>query len=716
MNIMHRLSVHAGQAWQPWSILARLALTLLAGLSIALPAAADNSLSKLDFLGMPGNSVRLTLDFADQPAVPLSFTTDNPARLVLDFPGVQLNLPEKSKTVGIGSVQAIHGVEAEGRARVVVELVRAVPYDMEVSGNQLILVVGESSGQAPKPQAVSAVQPERGSTPTVRRGVPAIDNIDFRRGENGAGRIIVTLSDPRIVVDMREEGGKIVVDFKNTQLPERLDRRLDVTDFATPVVSVDTKSKGKNAQMEIKAVGQYEHLAYQTDNLYTIEVKQVVPEEEQEVSLDKKVYTGERMSLNFQNIDIHAVLNLIADFKQLNLVTTDAVKGAVTLRLKNVPWDQALDIILESKQLAARRLGNVLAIDLKSNIEQKEQRELEAKKKKVELEPLRTEFIQVNYSKAEDLVKLLKEKGTHSMLSERGNVSVDPRTNTLVVQDTADRLAQVRRLVIALDTPVRQVLIESRVVIASDDFSKDLGVKFGQSTYGTLDADPDWFTGTGGKREGDTDYGGTTSYNTGGNENFIVDLPAVPAIAAGGGAAFGLALGKIGTYLLQLELSAMQSEGRGEIVSSPRVITADKRKAVIKQGVEIVVLGSAGVGAVAPPEFKEVVLQLDVTPRITPDDRIIMDLDVKKDNVTAVSGAFQKRQVTTQVLVDNGETVVLGGVYEQTVENAVNRVPFFSDLPVLGFLFKRTKDINSKSELLIFVTPKIIKEQTASGG
>ena len=704
----------------------------------------SNQIQKISFFSLPGNDVQIALEFSGAAPQPLSFTTDNPARIVLDFPSVNLNLEQKSQSVGIGAVASINAAATEERSRVVVDLVYTAPFEIERDGQRLVMVIGRAAepgrgeGVRPAPQVTTSLPPLPPATPMAVSvpsftpsaiipvaeeprveesrvyKEPSIESIDFRRSSSGAGQIITTLSDPTITIDMREESGNIVIEFQDTHLPASLDRRLDVTDFATPVLSVDTTQRGKKVEMMLKVTGQYQHQAYQVGNVYTIEVKQTVPEEKKEVSIAEKVYTGERLSLNFQNIDIHAVLNLIADFKNFNVVTTDAVRGTVTLRLKNVPWDQALDIILDSKGLGYRQMGNVLSIDLKINIDERRRKELELQEQIKKLEPLRTEFIQINYSKAAELSKLLQERMTgdtnvgHSFLSERGSVSIDVRTNTLIIQDTAERIADIRKLIAELDRPVRQVLIESRVVIASDEFTKDLGVQFGQSTNYRV-GDDGWGMVTGGKREGDTTYPSGYSYNTGNKENYIVDLPP-PAYDVG--AAFGLAIGKVGTYLLHLELAALQREGRGEIIANPRVVTANQQKATIKQGVEVVVLGVAGVGASLAPTFKALVLQLEVTPQITPDDRIIMDLKVNKDNV-GLTGGYEVREVTTQVLVDNGETVVLGGVYEQTLSNTVDRVPFFGDLPVVGHLFRRTSDIDQKRELLIFVTPKILKEKAA---
>ncbi|MFO1436210.1 MAG: type IV pilus secretin PilQ family protein [Gammaproteobacteria bacterium] len=479
---------------------------------------------------------------------------------------------------------------------------------------------------------------------------------------------------------------------------------------------VDTQRRGNGARMVITPTGKtlYDHLAYQTDNLFTVELKPLTREEEEKAKKEKMGYTGEKLSLNFQNIEVRAVLQLLADFTGLNIVAADTVTGNVTLRLKNVPWDQALDIILKSKGLAMRQNGNVVMVAPAEEIATREKLELEAQKQLRELAPLRTEFVQINYAKASQIAELLKSEGKN-ILSERGNVSVDERTNTLLVQETAEKIEEIRKLVATLDIPVRQVLIESRIVIANENFSRDLGVRFGYSkssnTNGGLDPNNTEYV-IGGKKAGDVNYSGTTAFHTNGLENYIVNLPA--ASPAG---ALELAVGKIGSYLLQLELSALQSEGKGEVISSPRVITANQKEATIEQGADIPYQEATSSGATSV-QFKKAVLSLKVTPQITPDERIIMDLKVNKDvpdfaNLVNGVPPINTQNVSTQVLVDNGETVVLGGVYNtQNTDNAT-RVPFFSDIPYLGWMFKNTVKTDRKDELLIFVTPKIIKDALA---
>jgi type IV pilus assembly protein PilQ len=689
----------------------------------AIAVTGSNRLDQIDFSTLPGNRVQLQLIFAQLAQNPISFSTDNPARIVLDFPNTSIGLRKKSQAIGVGVVQGTSAVETEDRSRVVIDLVRMVPFDIEVMGKRILIALDNQGSQTfvdPAKQSADmtknilttkAVAPR----PVVPAKVsePQIQNIDFRRTNDGAGRIEITLSDPTIEVDIQQEGENVVVNFTNTRLPSRLDRRLDVIDFATPISFIDTLSSGADVRMNITISDKAEYHAYQTDNIYVIEIKDKIEIPKEEITIEERTYEGQLVSFNFQNIDVRAALSLLFDLPgvNLNMVAGEEVTGNVTLRLKNIPWDQALDIILEARGLGMRKVGNVVMVDLKENIDKRKQTELESQKKIKELEPLRTEFITINYAKAEDLEKLLKTTGEHSFLSERGNVSVDKRTNTLIIQDTAAKIAEIRNLITSLDTPVRQVLIESRIVIARNDFSKSLGVKFGYS------ANEDLGHGNGivfgGKAAGDTTFSGGTGFNSGGGENFIVSLPAV--LEGTVPASVGLAIGKIGSYLLQLELSAMQSEGMGEIVSNPRVITGNQQEATIVQGTEIPYTQPAGVGAVAQVQFKPATLELKVTPQITPDDRINLDLAVKKDSEGKRfdSGVgIDTRSVKTNVLVDNGETLVLGGVYEKNANNSLTRVPFFSDLPLVGNLFKSRSNREEQSELLIFVTPKILKETT----
>jgi len=678
---------------------------LLAGW-LPLAYAQPLTLDAIDVATLPGERVQLRLKLSGPAKEPLSFAVDQPARLALDFPGVALNLPRKSQTIGIGMARSVTAAEAGGRSRVVLNLIDLVPYTMEVQGNDVVVTLDSSAPAAGR----GTVAWQQTSAPTATAGrSQEIENVDFRRGESGEGRVIVSLSDPSIVVDTREEGGKVIVDFLNTALPERLERKLDVVDFATPVTLVDTFAQGNGVRMVITPQGQYEHLAYQSDELFTVEVKPVTKEEDEVKKKKKMGFTGERLSLNFQNIEVRAVLQLLADFTGLNLVASDSVGGNLTLRLKNVPWDQAMDIILKARGLGMRKIGNVIMVAPAEEIAAREKLELEANKQIEELEPLSMEFIQVNYAKADEMAGLLNAP-ENSLLSGRGSVTVDARTNTLLIRETSDNLESVRRLVANLDIPVKQVLIESRIVIADDSFVRDLGVKFGLSRTADFDNGQKFYT-VGGKLGGDTEFGDppiNTSFNSDGKENFIVDLPI-----GNPSAALGFAIGKLGSWLVQTELQAMQVENRGEVLSNPRVITANQKEAVIEQGTEIPYQEASSSGATST-SFKKAVLSLRVTPQITPDDRVIMDLAVSKDSVGREFNGIPSvdtRAVTTQVLVDDGETVVLGGIYEQEKRKDVEKVPFFGDIPLAGHFFRSTSVDDLKRELLIFVTPKLVKER-----
>ncbi|MGB5179968.1 MAG: type IV pilus secretin PilQ [Gammaproteobacteria bacterium] len=692
--MMQTIKHHTRKLWRG----ALAAGCLFAGIIIPASAAdtvTGNTLQSIDFAELPGNKAQITLTLSKPAPAPLSFTIDNPARIALDFPDTGNGLAQRSQSIGIGMAESITAVEAQNRTRVVVNLVDMVPYEARTEGNQVILVV-QNAGSEQSEAAVVASRAAGGGTDTIT-------NIDFRRGEEGQGRVIVNLSDPSIPVDMQQQGGKVIVDFYRAQLPEELERRLDVLDFATPVKTIDTYTRGNNVHMVITPMGDYDYLAYQSNNQFTIEVKALTKEQVEASKKDEFGYSGERLSLNFQDIEVRSVLQLIADFTGLNVVVSDTVRGSLTLRLKNVPWDQALDIILKTKGLAMRQSGNVMLVAPSEEIAAREKLELESQKQIEELEPLYSEFIQVNYAKASELASLLKSTDT-TLMSDRGMVTTDERTNTLLVQDTAAKLVEIRQLVATLDVPVRQVLIESRIVIASNDFSRDLGVKFGWSKQTTFN-----------NGENIIAAGGTLDSIRDNNiidpgfspDGLLVDLPVIGATSS-----IGLAVGKIGSYMLNLELTAMEAEGQGEVISSPRVLTSNQKTAFIQSGVEIPYQEATSSGATSV-SFKDAVLELRVTPQITPDDRIIMDLDVKKDSVGEIYlgvPSIDTNEVSTQVLVDNGETLVLGGIYEQEKIEEIDRVPFFGSLPLVDWMFKNTSITNDKAELLIFVTPKIVKE------
>ncbi|WP_295612913.1 type IV pilus secretin PilQ [uncultured Lamprocystis sp.] len=706
----------------------------------AAPAWAVD-LRTVEFAALPGNRVEIQLDFSGPVSAPQTFATENPARIALDFEGVTSKLDRKAIPIGVGAVHSLVAVEASNRTRVVVNLNDSVPYEVSANGNKVTLKINTQGGDvAPPPPPAAAVpgvpdtappRPAAGSRRAAASSVPsparsagaggAVRDIDFRRGDGGEGRVIIKLPSAQTRVAVREQAKHVFIDIYDSTLPQRLFRRLDVTDFATPVIAVEAKPDGRNVLIDIQTGTDFDYLAYQTDDLFTLEFRSLTPAEKEQLEKQKVVYTGDRLSLNFQDIEVRAVLQLLADFTGLNLVASDTVRGNITLRLKNVPWDQALDIILRSKGLAMRQTGNVIMVAPSQELAAQEKLELESQKQIEELAPLRSEFIQVNYAKAAELSAMLKSEGSN-MLSERGKVSVDARTNTLLVQDTTAKLEDIRKIVGRLDVPVRQVMIESRIVIANNDFSRDLGVRFGYTRWqeslrkksfnevsGGIPGEWDGTASVHNARDPAV-AGVGTMMSPADTVPLLVSLPAVDPSGA-----INLLIGKVGSYLLQLELSAMQREGRGEIISSPRVITSDAKQATIKVGQEIPYQENAGGGGGATTtSFKEALLQLDVTPQITPDDRIIMDLKVNKDNPDfsrEVLGVppIDTRSVETTVLVDNGETVVLGGVYERNKTFNKEQVPWLGDVPVLGRLFKREARQDNNTELLIFVTPKILR-------
>jgi type IV pilus assembly protein PilQ len=636
--------------------------------------AAGNTLQNVEFTSLPGDKAQITLTMSQPASAPLSFTIDNPARIALDFPETSNGLAERSQNIGIGMADSMTVVEAKGRTRVVVNLTDMVPYEAHADGNKVVLTIQSAGRELSEAETVAM----RATGASGNQ----IGDVDFRRGETGEGRVIVTLSDPSIPVDMRQEGGKVVVDFYRAQLPKELERRLDVLDFATPVKTIDTYTKGENVHMVITPMGEYDYIAYQADNQFTIEVRKLTREEVEESKKDEFGYSGERLSLNFQDIEVRSVLQLIADFTGLNVVVSDTVGGNLTLRLKNVPWDQALDIILKTKGLAMRQNGNVMLVAPSEEIAAREKLELESQKQIEELEPLYSEFIQINYAKAADIVALLKSEDT-TLMSDRGMATTDDRTNTLLIQDTGAKLTEIRKMIAQLDVPVRQVLIESRVVVAGKDFSRDLGVE--------LDITKDVIF----------------------SNNHFLESGFATTLPGGNTSVFDFSFGKIGSHTLDLILSASEAEGRTETISSPRVLTSNQKAAYIEVGTEIPYEAATSSGATSV-SFKKAVLSLNVIPQITPDDRIIMDLTINNDTVGALTDAgpsIDTNEINTQVLVDNGETLVLGGVYTEENSDTVNRTPVLGELPVVGWLFKNTVVETDKGELLIFVTPKIVKEE-----
>lgn len=686
-------------------------LSLLLWLIPLATAGAATVLQDVRHFALPGNQVRIDLILSGSIKPPRAFATENPARIALDLNGVTSGLDKKRVPIAAGPVQSLVAVEASDRTRVVINLNESVPYQVSTNGNTISIALN-----SPEPPPATA-PPEPTSAPVAAiPPAPAaqtnggIKNIEFKRGPNGEGRVLITLPSPNTRVSVTEKGRHVIAEIAGARLPSELLRRLDVTDFSTPVVAVESRPKGSDVQVDIETGTGYEYLAYQADELFTLEFRPPAKPEPAKKKKKPASYGGDRLSLNFQDIEVRAVLQLLADFTGLNLVASDTVTGNITLRLKNVPWDQALDIILKSKGLSMRQTGNVIMVAPTQEIVAREEAEMRANQQVEELAPLRSEFIQVNYAKANDLMGLLKSRESQ-LLSERGNVTFDQRTNTLLVQDTAAKLADIRRIVGKLDIPVRQVMIESRVVIANNDFARDLGVRFGASKYTSRG-----FDSSSGALEGNIDAADQDVYNGYTVNETIPLLIDLPVIAPSGGASF--LLGKIGSYLLQLELTAMQREGRGEIVSSPRVVTSDQHQAIIRVGQEIPYQESSQNSVTNTVAFKEAALVLDVTPHITPDNRIIMDLKVNKDNpdyTQSINGVppIDTRSIETSVLVDNGETVVLGGVNERERTFQKEQVPWLGDLPVIGNLFKTTNRRDNNSELLIFVTPKILKEGVA---
>jgi type IV pilus assembly protein PilQ len=674
--------------------------------------ASGPSLQAVDVQQLPGQQLQLTLRLSGPAPQPLSFTIDNPARISFDLPNTALALPSRRIDVHAQGLDTILAAETKDRTRLVLNMDKLVPYDTRVDGNNVIVTLGAgSSGPQVAATAAAAAAPLSGGARELR-------SIDFRRSADGAGRVVVRLSDPHTHINLHQVGSQIVVDFSDATVSASLARRYDASDFGTPVSGFDVTHAGTGTRIAITATGDFEQLAYQSDDQYVVEVS---PKRKAAAAVeDKPIYTGERLTLNFQDIETRAVLQLLADASGQNIVVSDSVTGSVTLRLQNVPWDQALDIVLRTKGLDKRKQDNVIIVAPQQELAARDKAELALRKDVQELAPLRSEYLQVNYAKAADLALLIKAGNNNSMLSNRGSVSVDDRTNTLLLQDTSDRLADIRRLVATLDIPVRQVQIEARIVIVNNDFERQLGSRFGVTTVNSNGANNLWTTsGTAAGTGAVINQGppGTPLYQnagiTGTNApaRYNVNLPVTNPAGS-------IAVGVLGSnFIVDLELSAAQAETQANIISSPRVITANQKEASIKQGVEIPYQTSASSGATTI-QFKEAVLLLKVRPHITPDNRIILDLDVRDDAVGTVvvsSGgvnvpSIDTREVITQVLVNDGQTVVLGGILSTTQREDDNKVPFLGDIPLLGHLFKTTDHTDDRDELMIFITPKILRE------
>ena len=673
---------------------------LMLSLGVLAQPAQPNLLESINTSTLQGGKVIVRVNFKDALAVvPPGFTVTNPARIALDLPNVVNGLGKNTVEIGEGDVRSVSVVESSGRTRMVVNLTRSLTYSTALDGKSLVITIdgGLPSVVKDTPQTTKFAE----SAPASAEQKFNIRDVDFRRGANGEGRIIVDLSSPNTGIDIRLQGKNVVVDFINTSAPRNLLRRLDVLDFATPVRLVDLVSQGANTRMVIEPKGLWEYSAYQTDTQFIVEVKQL--KEDANKLVQGVGYNGEKLSLNFQNVEVRAVLQVIADFTGLNIITSDTVGGSLTLRLKDVPWDQALDIILQAKGLSKRKSGNVVLIAPSDELATKEKLALEASQQISELEPLRTESFQLSYTKATDVQSLVTNKD-QNILSKRGRATSDPRTNTIFVNDTPTKLDEVRKLIAQLDVPVRQVMIEARIVIADDKFSRELGARFSVLSGANNDGRNVGFAPT---------DSSSLAVAQGGS-----GLPVVPNVdlpVAGAAGRFGLSILNIAnSNLVSLELSALETDGRGKVISSPRIITADKRKATISQGTEIPYQTQSSSGGTTT-QFKAAVLSLDVTPQITPDDKVIMDIEIKKDSESGRSAngvpIIDVRNVRTQILVENGETAVLGGIFEQTTTTNVTKVPFLGDIPFIGNIFKRTQRSDNKTELLVFITPRIIKDQ-----
>ena len=701
-------------------------------------AQAKNAVESVNFATVQGGKIQVKVGLKEPLAAPpQGFSVTNPPRIAIDLPDTVNATGRTQIDAGEGDLRSVSLVQTASRTRLVMNLARNLTYSQAVDGRTLVVTIDASQAPAAAPTAAGTtastaptVFAEAAPTGTTQRY--NLRDVDFRRGNSGEGRIVVDLSSPNIGIDIRMQGRQLLVDYLNTNVPRNLVRRLDVGDFGTPVRYVDTFDQGGNARMVIEPRGVWEYSAYQTDTQFIIEVKPVKEDPNRLVQSATPGYAGEKLSLNFQNVEVRAVLQVIADFTGLNIITSDTVGGNLTLRLKDVPWDQALDIILQAKGLSKRKNGNVVLIAPTDELAAKEKLALEAQAAVSDLEPVRTESFALSYAKAEDIRKLLSEKDQR-ILSKRGSATIDERTNTVFVQDSGGRLEEVRRLITQLDVPVRQVLIEARIVIADDKWGRQLGARFGtQSAFNTNNYNFG-VSGTGTDTvnplaNNPVSRGASSLTYNQGTPNLIFNTPPqigtiplgaqpeqlnvnLPVVGAAGQIA--LSILNLGSgNLVNIELSALEADNRGKVVSSPRVITADKKKAVISQGTEIPYLTAAASGATTVA-FKPAVLELAVTPRITPDDRIIMDLEVKKDSVGQIFSnipSIDTKKVNTQVLVDNGDTIVLGGIFEQTTRTTVDKVPFLGDLPWVGVLFSRTVRQDDKTELLIFVTPKIVKD------
>ena len=730
-----------------WRAIAAAACMLAATATFAQGA---NSIEQVTVSkGSSGNTiVRFALK-APPANPPAGFSIASPPRIALDFLDTANGLGATQRVVDDVALRSFNVIQSGNRTRVVFNLNRAQTFETTVEGSAvLVTLYDQASQQDARTQVVQRFAEARPGDVAH-----SLRDVDFRRGRNGEGRIVVDLSDNSTGIDIRQQGRQLIVDFIKASLPRNLERRLDVQDFGTPVVTIDTFMQGANARMVIEPKGLWEHSAYQSDNRFILEVKPILEDPNKLTQGTRQGYKGEKLSLNFQNVEVRSVLQVIADFTGLNIITSDTVQGNLTLRLKDIPWDQALDIILQTKGLDMRKNGNVVLVAPREELALKEKQQLENAAQISQLEPMQLESFQLNYMKAGDFANMLSTNrqqqfglgagqtpttgGQGSILSQRGVAFVDPRSNVLFVQDTPSKLEEVRRIIRQLDVPIRQVLIEARIVVAGDSFSRQLGVRFGAQTAITFNRGR-YALGQGGslatqpvvRTEGDrliretrtqTPFeaaSGLASVGYSDSPQLNVNLPVTNPAGQ-----LALTLINLGSgNLINLELSALETDNRGKVVSSPRVITTDNQKAAIEQGTEIPYVTPGSANSPATVSFKKAVLRLDVTPQITPDNRIIMTVEVRKDQVgqfVQLGGGFQvpsidTRNVMTQITVNNGDTAVIGGIYEEIIRNEVDKVPFLGDLPVMGYLFKTTSKSSEKTELLIFLTPRVVKDSVTA--
>ncbi len=720
----------------------------LSGMALA-QAQPSNSLEQVTVTRGSSGKTIIRFQLKSPPVnPPAGFSVQSPPRIALDFLDTGNGMGVTQREVAEPALRSLNLIQAGNRTRVVFNLNKPQTFETNIEGNAVLVTLSDQATPSAQAQQVQRfAEAKSNDTPHALR------DIDFRRGKGGEGRIVIDLSDNTAGIDIRQQGKNLIVDFLKTSLPRNLERRLDVNDFGTPVVTIDTFPQGSNTRMVIEPQGLWEHSAYQTDNRFILEIKPVHEDPNKLTQGTKGGYKGEKLSLNFQNVEVRAVLQVIADFTGLNIITSDTVSGNLTLRLKDIPWDQALDIILQTKGLDMRKNGNVVLIAPREELALKEKQQLESALQIAQLEPLISESFQLNYIKASDLQNLITTNrqqqfgagagqtattgGQGSILSQRGVAMVDPRSNILFVQDTAAVMEEVRKIIRQIDFSIRQVLIEARIVIASDDFSQQLGVRFGQQTgftlskgkyaggsSGSLNTQP-VVTCNGGvcRRETRTQTpfelaSGLASAGYSDSPQLNVNLP-VPNPAG----QLALTLINLGSgNLINLELSALEADARGKVISSPRVVTADNQKAAIEQGTEIPYVTPGSANAPATVAFKKAVLRLEVTPQITPDNRIIMVVEIRKDSVgqfVQLGGGFSvpsidTKNVITQIHVNNGDTAVIGGIFEEEIRNDVTQVPFLGNLPILGYLFKQTGTSSKKTELLIFLTPRIVKESVNS--